>query len=222
MRRILTLFLLAAALGGLAQPGASAKPKKPKKMKTDFLVTISTSFGDMQAILYDATPKHKANFIKLAQEGYFDSTTFHRVIQDFMIQGGDPNSKPGGNAAQIGSGGPGYTIDAEFVPGLSHIKGALSAARQGDQVNPKRASSGSQFYIVHNGQRCVHLNGQYTVFGQVIQGLEVIDAIATQPVDRRMGDRPRTDIRMTVKVEEMKRKKITEEYGYTYPEESAQ
>jgi cyclophilin family peptidyl-prolyl cis-trans isomerase len=187
--------------------------------KKDYLITIRTPFGEMKAILFDDTPKHKENFIKLAESGFYDSTAFHRVISNFMIQGGDPNSKPGGDAAQIGSGGPGYTIEAEFVPAHTHVKGAICAARQGDQVNPKRASSGSQFYIVHSEQSCRHLNGQYTVYGQVIQGLDVIDSIASQPVSRRLGDRPLEDIRITVEVEHLSKKKITKLTGFTYPEE---
>jgi cyclophilin family peptidyl-prolyl cis-trans isomerase len=114
----------------------------------DYVVTIKTKFGDMVVILFDETPKHKANFIKLAKEHYFDSILFHRVIKDFMIQGGDPNSKHAKPDEHLGLGGPGYTIDAELNPKFSHEKGVLSAARLGDQQNPSRASSGSQFYIV--------------------------------------------------------------------------
>lgn len=115
---------------------------------SDYVVTIKTSYGDMIAILYDETPKHKENFIKLAKEHFFDSTLFHRVIEGFMIQGGDPDSKRAAPGQPLGRGGPGYTIDAEFNPKFFHEKGALSAARLGDQQNPTKASSGSQFYIV--------------------------------------------------------------------------
>jgi cyclophilin family peptidyl-prolyl cis-trans isomerase len=114
----------------------------------DYVVTIKTSYGDMVAVLYDETPKHKENFIKLAKEHFFDSTLFHRVIEGFMIQGGDPDSKHAAPGQPLGRGGPGYTIDAEFNPKFFHEKGALSAARLGDQQNPTKASSGSQFYIV--------------------------------------------------------------------------
>src|SRR5688572_2606848 len=114
----------------------------------DYLVTIKTSYGDMTAILYDETPKHKENFVKLAKEHFFDSTLFHRVIEGFMIQGGDPDSKNAQPGQPLGRGGPGYTIEAEFNPKLIHERGALSAARLGDQQNPTKASSGSQFYIV--------------------------------------------------------------------------
>ena len=267
--------------------------------KTDYVVTIKTNQGDMVAILYDETPKHKANFIKLAKEHYFDSLLFHRVIAGFMIQGGDPNSKKIKAGEQLGNGGPGYTVDAEFNPQFFHEKGALSAARLGDQQNPTKASSGSQFYIVQGtivpqanmddlkidqmqlniGFRQImqnpankalidslnqvymagdmeaykrkifdlvprieketgmkvtrfvspdkikayttvggapHLDGEYTVFGKVIKGLEVIDKIAA--IQKDGADRPIEDIRMFVTVEEMSKKKITKLYGYQYPE----
>jgi len=116
--------------------------------KKDFLVKIKTNYGEMVAILYDETPKHKQNFIKLAQEHYFDSTLFHRVIEGFMIQGGDPISKHAEAGMSLGNGGPGYTIDPEFNPKFFHKKGALAAARLGDDQNPTKASSGSQFYLV--------------------------------------------------------------------------
>ena len=115
---------------------------------TQYYVNISTSFGDMVVKLYNETPKHRDNFIKLVKDGYFNDLLFHRVIKDFMIQGGDPASKNAGPNVQLGAGGPGYTIPAEFNRNFIHKKGALSAARQGDQVNPTKASSGSQFYIV--------------------------------------------------------------------------
>lgn len=110
---------------------------------------IKTSEGDIIISLYDETPKHRDNFLKLAKEGYYNGTLFHRVIKDFMIQGGDPNSKNAPKGKVLGTGGPDYTIPAEFIyPQLFHKRGALSAARTGDEVNPERASSGSQFYIV--------------------------------------------------------------------------
>ena len=110
---------------------------------------INTTEGEIIVRLYDDTPQHRDNFIKLAKEGYFDGTLFHRVIKDFMIQGGDPDSKGAPAGKRLGTGGPGYTIPAEFVyPQRFHKRGALSAARQGDEVNPMRESSGSQFYIV--------------------------------------------------------------------------
>ncbi|MBT1704808.1 peptidylprolyl isomerase [Chryseosolibacter indicus] len=116
--------------------------------KKDQVVTIKTKYGDMIAILYNETPKHKQNFIKLAKEHFYDSLLFHRVIEGFMIQGGDPESRKAKPEQRLGNGGPGYTVDAEINPKFFHERGALSAARLGDQANPTKASSGSQFYIV--------------------------------------------------------------------------
>src|SRR6266516_2305977 len=113
---------------------------KTHAQKKDFVVTINTKYGDMVAILYDETPKHKQNFIKLAKQHYFDSLLFHRVIEGFMIQGGDPDSKRAKAGQALGNGGPGYTIDAEFSPKLFHKKGALAAARLSDGQNPTKAS----------------------------------------------------------------------------------
>ncbi|MDX2246636.1 MAG: peptidylprolyl isomerase [Bacteroidia bacterium] len=194
-----------------------AQDKTPKPSKKDYVFKISTRLGDMYLLLYDETPAHKANFLKLAEEGFFDSTAFHRVIKNFMIQGGDPNSKPGQDNSKAGLGGPGYNVPAEFVAKYKHIKGALAAARQPDQANPKKESSGSQFYIVHDPNRCKHLDGQYTIYGQVIQGFEVIDKIAEVPVNRR-GDVPIEPVYMTISVEKMSKKKITKTYNYTWPE----
>lgn len=119
-----------------------AAPEKEVKVK------FTTTMGDIVVKLYNDTPKHKENMIKLVNEGYYDGTLFHRVINEFMIQGGDPDSKNAQPGQMLGNGGPDYTIDAEFVPAHFHKKGALCAARQGDQVNPEKKSSGSQFYIV--------------------------------------------------------------------------
>ena len=264
--------------------------------QTDHVVTIKTSYGDMVAILYDETPKHKENFIKLAKEHYFDSLLFHRVIEGFMIQGGDPESKKAQPGQRLGNGGPGYTVDAEINAKFFHEKGALSAARLSDQMNPSKASSGSQFYIVQGKVMKEHelkidpqkfnaalgqffqnpankahldsvmnfqktgnfqamekylvalkptveaqlntsvdkqvspevlkayttvggtpmLDNQYTVFGKVIKGLDVLDKIAA--VKKDPMDRPLEDVRMTVTVEEMKKSKIEKLYGYKYPE----
>ncbi len=256
----------------------------------DYLVTIHTPYGDMHAVLYDATPKHKNNFIKLAENGRYDSTIFHRVIRDFMIQGGDVSARPVAEGDSID-----YTIPAEFVDTLFHRKGALAAARQGDQQNPERTSSGSQFYIVQGttytkeelttdmnklgkgiqtliqnvseyaeleqelmnlyqsgdfqayNQRILalkpivedqlnidvdrkysperlkvyttvggapHLDDTYTVFGQVVDGLAVIDSIAAQPTGP--GDKPLKDIPMTVEVEKMPKQKIIDTYNVTF------
>jgi len=188
---------------------SQAQTNKVKLPKEDYLVTITTPYGNMIILLNDQTPEHKKNFIKLAQEHFFDSTTFHRVILDFMIQGGDPNSKDA-DPNNDGTGGPGYTLPAEFVPSLKHDKGALAAARMGDESNPQRASSGSQFYIVQNKAGTPFLDGKYTVFGQVISGLDVIDKIAQVAVDGR--SRPLTNVTMKVTAVKMKTAKIVKLY----------
>ena len=157
-------------------------------------VLIKTSLGDITIALYDETPLHKENFIKLVNEKFYDGVLFHRIIQNFMIQTGDPNSKQAKPGEMLGNGGPGYTIPAEFNPNLSHKRGAVAAARLGDQVNPRKESSGSQFYIVDNPNGTPHLNGGYTVFGEVISGMETVDKIAAQPKDGR--DRPLNDIKI--------------------------
>ncbi|HUH75384.1 MAG TPA: peptidylprolyl isomerase [Chitinophagales bacterium] len=199
------------------------------KEKKQTMVIISTDYGDMKVKLYDETPLHRDNFIKLAKEGFFDGLLFHRVIPQFMIQGGDPTSKDAKPGQSLGAGGPGYTIPAEFNSNFIHKKGALSAARQGDQVNPKKASSGSQFYIVQGKPATAQelqylssrtgvqytaeqakvyeevggtpfLDAQYTVFGEVVEGLDVIDKIAA--VRTAPGDRPMEDVKFSVKVVE--------------------
>lgn len=208
---IFTFFFSTLSLAQ-SEPPAFELQKHKKK---EYVVTIHTPEGDMVLLLNDKTPKHKANFIRLAEEGFFDGLTFHRVINNFMIQGGDPYSKEGAKGGKVGTGGPGYTVEAEFNPDLTHKKGALAAARQGDFANPQKRSSGSQFYIVHNPASCRALNGSYTVFGQVIKGLEVIDKIAAKPVQRG-SNKPLEDIKMTVEVEFMKKKKITDLYGYEF------
>ena len=191
------------------------------------LVVIHTEFGDMTVKLSNLTPKHRDNFYRLADKQYYDDLLFHRVINGFMIQGGDPHSRNAKPNTRLGGGGPEYTVPAEFNEELVHVKGALAAARMGDVQNPHKASSGSQFYIVHgkplterdldqmerrNGleysveQRKNYLeyggtpflDGEYTVFGHVIDGMEVIDKIAatqTQP-----GDRPTKDVKMKIQV----------------------
>ena len=202
---LLTLVLLLPILGFA---------KAPKPSKKDEVVTLSTPQGDIRLVLFDVTPGHKAHFLKLAKSGFYDGTTFHRVIEGFMIQGGDPNTKDS-DPSNDGLGPAGEkSIPAEIRPELSHKFGAVAAARQGDQVNPAKSSSASQFYIVQNHNGTPHLDGNYTVYGQVISGLEVVDKIAQQPKDER--DRPLTDVKMTVKVEKLKKKKITELYGYQY------
>ncbi len=153
---------------------------------------IVTDLGTIRIRLYKETPLHRDNFVKLVSEGYYDGVLFHRVIDGFMIQTGDPLTKSPEKADMYGTGGPGYTIPAEFNPALRHKKGALAAARRGDAANPKKESSGSQFYIVQDEENCSQLDGSYTVFGEVIDGLDVVDRIAACATDRR--DRPVDDI----------------------------
>lgn len=202
---------------------AVAKTQKEPEKK----IVITTKFGDIKIKLYNETPQHRDNILKLVSEGYYDGTLFHRVIQNFMIQGGDPESKNAPAGKMLGNGGPSYTIPAEFNSNFFHKKGALSAARTGDHVNPSKASSGSQFYIVQGQvfteqqlanmemqmkktftpqQKAAyttiggtpHLDGAYTVYGEVYEGLEVIDKIAS--VKTAPGDRPLEDISMTIKI----------------------
>ncbi|MCD7710501.1 MAG: peptidylprolyl isomerase [Porphyromonadaceae bacterium] len=241
-------------------------------------MSIKTDLGKIVIKLYNDTPEHRDNFIKLARSGFYDGLLFHRVIKDFMVQGGDPDSREAKADQPLGSGGPGYTLPAEFIPAHFHKKGALAAARQGDNVNPEKRSSGSQFYIVTgqvfsesqlssmeqqmNRMReetlfqslatahrqeimqyrmarnqvalaelqdkliaetkdslrkegpirftpeqkeayttiggAPHLDGSYTVFGEVVEGFDVLDRI--QSVPTREGDRPKQDIKMSVKV----------------------
>ncbi len=208
------LLLVLLCLAGSVQ-AAPAKPGKPGKQPgKDEVVTLTTAQGIIRLVLFDDTPLHKANFLQKTKSGFYDGTTFHRVIPGFMIQGGDANSKD----AEPSNDGLGRTdegtIPAEFVSGHQHRYGALAAARQGDFANPQRASSSSQFYLVENHDGTHFLDGQYTVFGQVVEGLDVIDKIAKLPKDGR--DHPIADLKMTLKVEKMKRKKITKLYGYTY------
>ena len=153
---------------------------------------IVTTHGTMRIKLYNKTPKHRDNFVKLVNEKYYDGVRFHRIIEGFMIQTGDPFSRDTTLINKWGTGGPDYTVPAEFVNEYWHKKGALAAARKGDMANPKKASSGSQFYIVHDENACLHLDGQYSIFGEVIEGLDVIDKIAT--VDTDMYDRPYEDV----------------------------
>ena len=155
---------------------------------------IVTNLGTIKVKLYSQTPKHRENFAKLALSGYYNGLLFHRVINGFMIQGGDPLTKNPANASKFGTGGPGYTIPAEFVPEYRHKKGALAAARRGDQANPMKESSGSQFYIVQNEEKCSSLDGDYTVFGETIEGFDVIDRIAA--VETIPGDRPINDVKI--------------------------
>lgn len=196
------------------------------------LVEVRTELGTMVIALYNETPEHRDNFLKLVREGAYDGLLFHRVIKGFMVQGGDPDSRTTGRGTSLGMGGPDYTLPAEIVPGLVHTRGALAAARLGDGVNPEKRSNGMQFYIVDGrtytaeelervaqrnarlGEPVVYteadkisyardggapqLDGAYTVFGQVVDGEAVIDAIAAVACDG--GDRPMKDIRMFMRI----------------------
>lgn len=168
------------------QPAAPAD--KWAELGEEPMLKIKTTDGTMTVKLYAETPLHRDNFVKLARTGFYDGLLFHRIIKGFMIQGGDPFTKDSTKIAQFGTGGPGYTIPAEIVAGKTHKKGALAAARRGDQVNPAKESSGSQFYIVQDEEGCKHLDGEYTIFGEVVDGLTVIDKIASERTDMR--DRP--------------------------------
>ena len=168
------------------QPAAPAD--KWAELGEEPMLKIKTTDGTMTVKLYAETPLHRDNFVKLARSGFYDGLLFHRIIKGFMIQGGDPFTKDSTKIAQFGTGGPCYTIPAEIVAGKTHKKGALAAARRGDQVNPAKESSGSQFYIVQDEEGCKHLDGEYTIFGEVVDGLTVIDKIASERTDMR--DRP--------------------------------
>ncbi|RYD82451.1 MAG: PKD domain-containing protein [Sphingobacteriales bacterium] len=175
------------------------------------IIEIKTSFGTMIMWLYNETPKHKANFLKLASENFFDGVTFHRIVKDFVIQGGDPLSKDD-DPDNDGTGGPGYTIPAEIRSDLKHIYGAVGAART---QNPAKASSGSQFYIVVNKAGTPNLNTQYTVFGQIIQGMDVAMTIADQPNSGSPSNRPDNNIVMDVNILQKTRAEILADYNYT-------
>ena len=177
-----------------AVEGDTTEPENSEEMKTETKYIISTNVGDMTIKLYDETPLHKANFIKLANSRFYDGILFHRIINGFMIQVGDPLTKDPEQESKWGTGGPGYTIPAEIVPGFTHKKGALAAARRGDKVNPAKESSGSQFYIVQDENGCKHLDGEYTIFGEVISGFETIDKIASTPTDMR--DKPMKEVKI--------------------------
>lgn len=201
-------FFIKAPLAKHLQPGQEAK-----EFKEDEVVTISTRLGDIVLLLSDRTPAHKANFLKLVENGTYNGTTFHRVIKNFMIQGGDPNSKDS-IPDNEGAGNVGYTLPAEFDDSLTHVQGAVAAARLGDNVNPNKESSGCQFYIVENKQGTHFLNRNYTVFGKVIKGIEVVEAIANE--QKNFRDKPLQDVVMTVSVQKLKRSKIEKLYNIKY------
>ena len=186
---------------------AKINPQKEKKaeeiiaaLPEEPVFDIVTSMGTIKVKLYKDTPRHRDNFEKLAVSGYYDSLLFHRVINNFMIQGGDPFTRDTSLVDRYGNGGPGYNIPAEFVkddagaPLHRHKKGALAAARKGNAANPMKESSGSQFYLVQNPDACTHLDGEYTVFGETVAGLNVIDRIASSQTNRK--DQPLQPIRI--------------------------
>ena len=196
---ILALALMFASCGQTSGQNSENSDNSTNNIETTMntqpIFDIVTTYGTMRIQLYDKTPLHRDNFVKLVSEKYYNGIRFHRVIEGFMIQAGDPYSRDIEQINKWGMGGPGYTIPAEFVDEYTHKKGAIAAARKGDVANPRKASSGSQFYIVHSEQACAPLNGEYTVFGEVIKGLEVIDAIATTATDRY--ERPYDDVIIT-------------------------
>ena len=207
MKRIATASIILAALifsfsscgprgGRNAADAQSDSTATADTMEKKFIeepeFDMVTNKGTMRIKLYSKTPKHRSNFIKLVEDHYYDSIRFHRVIEGFMIQAGDPYSRDTSKIDLWGQGGPDYTVPAEFVNEYWHKKGALAAARRGDMANPTKASSGSQFYIVHDENACLHLDGQYTIFGEVIDGLDVIDRIATVETD--LYDRTDEDV----------------------------
>jgi len=232
-------YRIVAFLSSLIVLSASAQKDstiKKKDRKRDVL--IQTTMGDIVIRLSDSTPLHRDNFLKLVKVGYYDSVLFHRVIKEFMIQGGDPNSKRAAAGQPLGNGSPGYTVPAEIRKTLFHKKGVIAAARTGDNVNPTKASSGSQFYITQgkvytdagldsvekfrlNGrkipaeQREVYkttggtpqLDQGYTVYGEVVRGLEVVDKIAAVQTSKSQDrDRPLQDVRI-IKAKLIKRKR---------------
>jgi len=200
-----------------------------KGEKKETKVLLSTEYGNIKIKLFNETPQHRDNFIKLVKEGFYNETLFHRVIKDFMIQGGDPDSKNAQKGESLGEGDVGYTIPAEFNTNLIHKKGALAAARQPDNVNPQKRSSGCQFYIVQGRKFTTEeiekiekskegrikytdeqykayqtiggyppLDMDYTVFGEVIEGLDAVDKIAALKRDKK--NRPIEDVKMTIKI----------------------
>ena len=201
------------ALEAPKAPNPSRKPAKADSVSvTNFrgrlpqepVFDIVTSMGTIRVKLYKDTPNHRDNFTRLAISHFYDGLLFHRVIDGFMIQGGDPYTRDTARVAEWGEGGPGYTIDPEIVPEHRHIRGALAAARRQNLANPMKESSGSQFYIVQSPEACAQLDGAYTVFGQTISGLDVIDKIAAVPTYKNQPPRPNDFPRKPVEIVEVK------------------
>lgn len=180
--------LEAAEAAEEAEKAEIALNEKLASLPEEPVFDMVTNFGTIRIKLYSGTPKHRDNFAKLALSGFYDGILFHRVINGFMIQGGDPLSKDPAQKDKWGTGGPGYNVPAEILPEYTHKKGALAAARRGDAANPLRESSGSQFYLVQDAAACAQLDGAYTVYGETISGFDVIDNIARVQKDQR--DRP--------------------------------
>lgn len=180
--------------------------------QTDYLVTINTEYGKIKILLFDDTPLHKENFIRLAEAGVYDHIIFHRVINYFMIQSGDYTTR--NQPVDYDPRVIGEPIPAEILPHHLNVHGALGAPRRGDDVNPERKSSNTQFYIVQNCKGAHHLDGKFTVFGQVMSGFEVIDSVATQPTSSK--DRPLRNIRITVDIDQVSRDDIEKFYNFTY------
>jgi cyclophilin family peptidyl-prolyl cis-trans isomerase len=232
-KKILSLLcLLFISVFVFAQSDVKLKKKDRRRD-----IEMTTTKGTIILRLYDSTPLHRDNFLRLVKSHYYDGILFHRVIRNFMIQGGDPESKTAKAGQPLGNGGPAYTIPAEFRTTLFHKKGVLAAAREGDNVNPEKKSSGSQFYIVQgkrftdgaldtlervrrNGRKLPeahrevyktiggtpHLDGNYTVYGEVVKGLEVVDAIAAVQTSKDPADRPVEDVKI-ISAKLVKRKK---------------
>lgn len=254
MKKLNHTLLAIMALAAIIAFGASPAQAKGPKVE---VAKVSTEFGDIYLYLYAQTPIHKRNFLELARKGFYNGTTFHRVIPDFMIQGGDPNSKDA-DPLNDGSGGPpytggpdqqkmsengydSYTIPAEFRPNLYHKPGALAAARTGDNINPQKRSSGSQFYIavgkVETAARLKDmerrmgttftpeqiktytteggipfLDRNYTVFGETLRGMDVVKKVIEVP--RNNADRPLNDVKMKVTVKKYSLKKLKKEFNW--------
>lgn len=183
-------------------------PAPKDSVQTEKIIELKTSFGTMYMWLFKETPLHRNNFLKLAAEGFYNDVTFHRIIKDFMIQGGDPNSKDA-DPTNDGTGGPGYTIPAEIKSNIKHTYGSIGAARTN---NPEKASSGSQFYIVTNRNGTPHLDNNYTVFGKLLSGVDSAYTISTQSKDAK--DRPLVDIKMQVKVLEKTLAELKTEFNF--------
>ncbi|MFA5712870.1 MAG: peptidylprolyl isomerase [Bacteroidales bacterium] len=164
----------------------------PSSLSDEPIFDIVTNMGTIRIKLYKESPAHRDNFVKLASERFYDGVLFHRVIKGFMIQGGDPLTKDPNNESAFGTGGPGYTVPAEILPQFKHKKGALAAARRGDAANPHKESSGSQFYIVENPVACAQLDGDYSIFGETVEGFDIIDKIASVATNHR--DKPIEDV----------------------------